>query len=75
MNNTQLDNTQDIDVLIPMYDLKECSDNHSKTLRSFSQYYRNELTLTAASAIDEFPCKSVSFKLKEKITGKQVTIA
>ena len=31
INNTQIDNAQDIDVVITMYNLIECSDNHSKS--------------------------------------------
>ena len=31
MNNTQIDNAKDIDVVIPMYNLKEYSNNFSKT--------------------------------------------
>ena len=31
MNNTQIDNAKDIDVVIPMYNLKEYSNNSSKT--------------------------------------------
>ena len=29
--NTQIDNAKDIDVVMPMYDLLECSNYHSKT--------------------------------------------
>ena len=31
INNTDIDNAQDIDVIIPMYNLIEYSDNYSKT--------------------------------------------
>ena len=31
INNTQVDNAHDSDVVMPMYDLKEYSDNYSKT--------------------------------------------
>ena len=31
INNTQIDNATDIDVVMPMYNLIECSDNYSKT--------------------------------------------
>ena len=31
INNTDIDNAQDIDIIMPMYNLIEYSDNHSKT--------------------------------------------
>ena len=40
INNTEVDNTKDIDIVMPMYDLIEYSDNYSKTFGSLWQYYR-----------------------------------
>ena len=34
INNTQVDNAKDIDIVIPMYNLIEYSDNYAKTLGS-----------------------------------------
>ena len=31
INNTQIDNSKDIDIVVPMYNLIEYSDNYSKT--------------------------------------------
>ena len=31
INNTQVDNTKDLDVVMSMYNLIKCSDNYSKT--------------------------------------------
>ena len=31
INNTQIDNAKDIDIVMPMYNLIECSDNYAKT--------------------------------------------
>ena len=42
INNTQIDNAKDIDVVMPMYNLVECSDNYSKTLGNLWQCYRDE---------------------------------
>ena len=36
INNTQIDNAKYIDVVMPMYDLIEYSDNYSRTSESFS---------------------------------------
>ena len=41
INNTEVDNTKDIDIVMPMYDLIEYSDNYSKTFGSLWQYYRD----------------------------------
>ena len=35
INNTQVDNAKDIDIVMPMYNLIEYSDNYSKTSGSF----------------------------------------
>ena len=61
-NNTQIDNCKDIDIIMPMYNLIEYSDNHSKTSGSLWQYYRDEPNDNLAD--------SESFKSKIKITGK-----
>ena len=61
-NNTDIDNSQDIDIVIPMYNLIEYSDNYSKTSGSLWQYYKDEP--------DNNIMESESFKSKIKITGK-----
>ena len=38
INNTQIDNTEYIDIVMPMYNLTEYSDNYSKTSGSLWQY-------------------------------------
>ena len=39
INNKQIDDTKDIDVVMPIYNLIEYSDNQFKTLGSLCQYY------------------------------------
>ena len=41
INNTQVDNAKDIDIVIPMYNLIEYSDNYSKTCESLWQYCKD----------------------------------
>ena len=60
--NTQVDNAKDIDIVMPMYNLIEYSDNYAKTSRSLWQYFRNEPNDNLRD--------SESFKSKIKITGK-----
>ena len=42
INNTDIDNAQDIDIELPLYNLMEYSDNYSKTSRSLWQYYKDD---------------------------------
>ena len=62
INNTQVDNAKDIDIVMPMYNLIEYSDNYSKTSGSLWQYYRDEPNNVLSN--------SESFKFKVRITGK-----
>ena len=41
-NNTEIDNAKDIDIVMPMYNLIEYSDNYSKTSGSLWQYHKDE---------------------------------
>ena len=43
IDNTYIDNAQDIDIVMPMYNLIEYSDNYSKTSESLWQYYKVDL--------------------------------
>ena len=63
INNTQIDNAKDIDIVMPMYNLIEYSDNYVKTTGSLWQYFRDE-------PVDDDIEDSKSFKSKTKITGK-----
>ena len=42
INHTDIDNAHDVDVVIPMYNLIEYSDNYSKTSGSLWQYYKDD---------------------------------
>ena len=42
INNTQIDNAKDIDIVMPMYNLIEYSDNYAETSGSLWQYFRDE---------------------------------
>ena len=53
INNMHVDNAHDIDVVMPMYNLIESSDNYLKSSGILWQYYRDELAL-AANAITDF---------------------
>ena len=42
IDNTQIDNAKCIDIVMPMYNLIEYSNNYSKTSRILWQYYRDD---------------------------------
>ena len=62
INNTPVDNAKDIDIVMPMYNLIEYSDNYAKTTGSLWQYFRDEPNDDIES--------SELFKSKIKITGE-----
>ena len=62
INNTQVDNAKDIDIVMPIYNLIEYSDNYAKTTGSLGQYLIDEP--------DDNLEGSELFKSKIKITGK-----
>ena len=62
ISNTQVDHVRDVDVMIPIYNLIEYSDNNSKTSGLLWQYYRYEPNDNLTN--------SKSFKYKAGITGK-----
>ena len=61
INNTEIDNAQDIDIVMSMYNLIEYSDNYSEASGKLRQYYKDEPNNNLAD--------SESFKSKVKITG------
>ena len=62
INVTQTDNAKDIDIVMLMYSLIECSNSYAKTSGTLWQYCRDEPNDNLAD--------SESFKSKIKITGK-----
>ena len=62
INNADISNAQDINIVMPMYNLVEYSDNYSKTSGSLWQYYKDDPNDNIAD--------SESFRSKIKITGK-----
>ena len=65
INGTDIDNAQDTNIVMPMYNLIEYSDNYSKTSGSLWQYCKDDPNGDLA--------QSESFKSKIKIMGKTPT--
>ena len=74
INNTLIDNAEDLDIVIPMYNLLEYSKNYKKkTAWSFWNYYRDEpneeSTGGGNGAIKYSIRNSKSLEYKTSITG------
>ena len=78
INNVLIDNAEDLDVVMPMYNLRVCSKSYRKTAGSLWNYYRDEPNNPPLN--DDNPptvnynadpiTNSESFKYKSSITGK-----
>ena len=67
-NNTKLDDAQDVDIVIPMYNLIENGDVYSKQSESLWLYFRDEPNLDNNNNITDFPANnnnSILFKFKQ----------
>ena len=63
MNGVKIDNTEDLDVVMPMYNLLQYSKNYRKTTCSLWNYYRDQPSNPLSS-------NSESFKYKTSIAEK-----
>ena len=72
INNTQVDNAKDIDIVMPMYNLIEYSDNYAKTSGSLWQYCKDIPPVNNNNEIIAFTENNLadSFNFKVKITGQ-----
>ena len=72
INNTQVFSAIDIDIVMPMYNLIEYSDNHSKTSGSLWQYCQDISAVNNNGAIVNFAGDNLtnSFYFKTKMTGQ-----
>ena len=68
INGVKIDNAEDLDVVMPMYNLLEYSKNYRKTTGSLWNYYRDEPN-------DPLSSNSKSFKYKKSITGNTYNLA
>ena len=65
INSALIDNAEDLDIAMPMYNLLEYSQNYSMTSENLWNYYRDEIHDVHDNASD-----GKSFKYKTKIVGK-----
>ena len=65
INGIEIDNAQDIDIVMPMYNLIEYSDNYSKTFGSLWQYYKDDPN----DRITQSESFKYKIKIREKVTA------
>ena len=72
INNVQIDNAKDIDIVLPMYNLIEYSDNYAKITGSLWQYCKDIPARNNNTEIVNFTAANItdSFNFKPKITGQ-----
>ena len=72
INNTNVDNTQDVFIIMPIYNLIEYSDSYSKTSRRLWQYCKDLPTVNNNDDIADFngANHTNSLNFKSKIIGQ-----
>ena len=77
INNEFIEDADDLDIVMPMYNLLEYSKNYRKTIGSLYNYYRDELS--DDNNPNNFPNTNVvnsnTFEYKNKITGNTYDVA
>ena len=76
VNNTLKENAEDLDVVMPMYNLVEYRENYRKTTASLWDYYTEELTedINDINFLSKNLINSESFKYKTSITGSTYNV-
>ena len=69
INNTLIDNAEDLNIVMPMDNLLEYGKNYRKTTESLWNYYRDEPNSGAVGNINYSIKNSKSFYYKTSITG------
>ena len=76
INNELIEDADDLDIVMPMYNLLEYSKNYRKTIGSLYNYYRDELNDDAN--LNNFANNNVvssnSFQYKNKIIGNSIML-
>ena len=72
IDNTRTDNAELIDIVMPMYNVTEYSDNYSKISGSLLQYWKEIPAINNNGGIADFNDSNAtdSFNFKTKITGQ-----
>ena len=66
INDEHVDNADNLDIIMPMYNLIEYSDNYSDTSGSLWQFKRDEQNINSGVPVDVNATSSASFKYKSR---------
>ena len=70
INNEHVDNADNLDIIMPLYNLIEYSDNYSDTLRSLRQFKRDKQNMNNGNFANVTTADSSSFKYKSSFIKK-----
>ena len=73
INGELIEDTEDLDIVMPMYNLLEYSKNYRKTIGSLYNYYRDESSDNANN--NDNTVNSNTFRYKNKIIGNTYNVA
>ena len=74
INSELIEDAEDLDIVMPMYNLLEYRKNYRKAIGSFYNYYRDELGGNDNNNDDNI-VNSDTFRYKNKITGNTYNVA
>ena len=76
INGELIEDADDLDIVMPMYNLLDYSKNYRKTIGSLYNYYRDELTNddNDNNFANRNVVNSEAFKYKNKITGNTYNV-
>ena len=69
INDEHLETTEDLDIIMPMYNLLEYSDNYEESSGSLYQFKRDEFPPNSGNVSED---TSSSFKYKSNLLGNEV---
>ena len=69
INDERVEEANNLDIIIPMYNLLEYSDNHESSSEGLYQFKRDEIPSNNPQITED---NSTSFKYKSKLLGNQV---
>ena len=71
INDEHVETTKNLDIIMPMYNLIECSDNYDDPFGSLSQFKRDETPMNNAGNPFNVALNNLSsFKYKASLSGK-----
>ena len=74
INDEHIDNADNLDILMPMYNLIEYSDNYSDTSGSLWQFKRDEKNMSNWNPANASTANSTSFKYKSSLIGESTAV-